>query len=204
MVRNGGSLTTCLKSAEVENMPKSQLITNFILFQIGWFACVIGAAKQLPWLGVIVVAMIVAWHLSQSKQAKPELILLAIALLIGGIYDQFLLSSDLISYQAHGWSISLIPAWILALWAAFVTVLNVSLRWLKDIKAPGKWLVAILFGAIGGPLAYIGAEKLGAVSLNDLPATYIALAVGWAILTPLLLMLSEKFDGFKPSDIYFK
>lgn len=170
---------------------------NFVLFQIGWFACVIAASKQIPWLGVIVVTTIVAWHLSQSKQVKPELILLALALLIGGIYDQFMLSSGLISYQAHGWSISLVPAWILALWAAFVTALNVSLRWLKEIKSQGKWLVAILFGAIGGPLAYMGAEKLGAVSLNHLPASYIALAIGWAILTPLLLALSEKFDGFK-------
>lgn len=178
-------------------MPKSQLIINFILFQIGWFACVIGAAKQQPWLGVIVVAAIVAWHLSQAKQAKPELILLALALLIGGIYDQLMLSSGLISYQAHGWEASLgfsniVPAWILALWAVFVTVLNVSLRWMRS-----KWLVAILFGAIGGPLAYMGAEKLGAVSLNHPPDSYIALALGWAILTPLLLVLSEKFDGFK-------
>jgi hypothetical protein len=173
-------------------MPKSQLIINFILFQIGWFACVIGAAKQLPWLGVIVVAVIVTWHLTQAKQAKPEVILLLIALLIGGTYDQFMLSSGLVSYQAHGWSSSLVPVWILALWAVFVTILNVSLKWMRE-----KWLVAILFGAIGGPLAYVGAEKLGAVSLNHLPATYIALAAGWAILTPLLLALSEKFDGFK-------
>ncbi len=176
------------------DMPKSQIISNFILFQIGWFACVIGAAKQSPWLGVIVVAAIVAWHLSQSKQAKPELILLALALVIGGIYDQLMLSSGLISYQAHGWIASLVPVWILALWAVFVTVLNVSLRWMRN-----RWLVAILFGAIGGPLAYMGAEKLGAVSLNNLPASYIALAVGWAILTPLLLVLSEKFDGYKPN-----
>lgn len=178
------------------NMPKSQLITNFILFQVGWFACVIGAAKQLPWLGVIVVAIIVVWHISESKQAKPELILLVLVLLIGGIYDQLMVSSGLISYQAHGWSNSLVPAWILALWAVFVTVLNVSLRWMH-----GKWLIAILFGAIGGPLAYMGAEKLGAVSLNNMPATYIALAAGWAILTPILLILSEKFDGYKPSGL---
>ena len=110
-----------------------------------------------------------------------------------------MLSSHLISYQAHGWGIGqdsapIVPAWILALWAIFVTVLNVSLRWMR-----GKWLVAILFGAIGGPLAYMGAQKLGAVTLNALPISYVALSVGWAILTPLLLKVSEKFDGFKQS-----
>lgn len=170
-----------------------QKVINFVLFQIGWFACVLGAARQMPWLGVMVVLAIVAWHLLQAKQPKSELILLFIALFIGGIFDQMLLHLNLVSYQAHGWGTSLVPAWILALWAVFVTVLNVSLRWMR-----GNWLVAILFGAIGGPLAYAGAAKLGAVALNALPASYIALSVGWAILTPLLLKVSERFDGFKP------
>ena len=131
------------------------VIINFVLFQIGWFACVLGAAKQMPWLGVMIVACIFAWHLSQAKQAKPEFILLIIALLMGGIYDQFMLSSKLITYQAHGWSNALVPIWILALWALFVTILNVSLRWLKNIKSWGKWLAALLFGAVGGPLAWV-------------------------------------------------
>ena len=168
-----------------------RLVVNFILFQIGWFACVIGAAKQMPWLGVATVLAIVIWHLTQAKQAKKELQLLIIALVIGGTFDQIMLNHQLITYQAHGWSSMLVPVWILALWAEFVTVLNVSLRWMK-----GRWLVAVLFGAIGGPLAYMGAEKLGAVTLNHLPISYVALSVGWACLTPLLLKLSQKFDGF--------
>ncbi len=168
-----------------------RLVVNFILFQIGWFACVIGAAKQMPWLGVATVLAIVIWHLTQAKQAKKEVQLLIIALVIGGTFDQIMLNHQLITYQAHGWSSMLVPVWILALWAEFVTVLNVSLRWMK-----GRWLVAVLFGAIGGPLAYMGAEKLGAVTLNHLPISYVALSVGWACLTPLLLKLSQKFDGF--------
>ncbi|OQW69475.1 MAG: hypothetical protein BVN34_03940 [Proteobacteria bacterium ST_bin12] len=174
-----------------------RLVINFVLFQIGWFACVIGAVKQMPWLGVAVVIAIIIWHLTQAKQAKKELQLLFITLVIGGTFDQIMLNHELISYQAHGWSNSIVPVWILALWAEFVTVLNVSLRWMKELKTPVRWLVSVLFGAIGGPLAYIGAEKLGAVTLNNLPISYIALGVGWAILTPLLLKLSEKLDGFK-------
>lgn len=174
-----------------------RLVINFVLFQIGWFACVIGAAKQMPWLGVAVVIAIIIWHLTQAKQAKKELQLLFITLVIGGTFDQIMLNHELISYQAHGWSNSIVPVWILALWAEFVTVLNVSLRWMKELKTPVRWLVSVLFGAIGGPLAYIGAEKLGAVTLNNLPISYIVLGVGWAILTPLLLKLSEKLDGFK-------
>jgi Protein of unknown function (DUF2878) len=168
-----------------------KIIINFVLFQLGWFACVLGAAKNLPWLGVGVVLLIVAWHLCQAKQAKPEIVLLLIALLIGGLFDQAMLTSDLISYQAHGWANALVPLWILALWAVFVTILNVSLRWMR-----GRWLGMVLFGAVGGPLAYMGAEKLGAVTLN-MPLSYVALALGWATLTPILIYLSQKFDGFR-------
>lgn len=174
-----------------------KVVTNFVLYQIGWFACVIGAAKQMPWLGVITVVAIIIWHLTQAKQAKKEVQLLLITLVIGGVFDQIMLNHQLVTYQAHGWSNAFVPVWILALWAEFVTVLNVSLRWMKELKTPVRWLVSVLFGAIGGPLAYIGAEKLGAVTLNNLPISYIALGIGWAILTPLLLKLSEKFDGFK-------
>ncbi len=173
-----------------------------MLFQIGWFACVLGAAKQMPWLGVSFFALFLIWHLSQAKQAKLELMLVLIAIVIGGIFDQLMTQNKLLIYQAHDFT-ALPPAWILALWAEFAMTLNVSLRWLKQIKSRNmqlhwRWLIAVLFGAIGGPLAYMGAEKLGAVTLNSMPASHIALSVGWAILTPLLLMLAQKFDGYKP------
>lgn len=173
------------------------IVINFFLFQIGWFACVIGAAKQMPWLGVAVVGAIVIWHLSQAIRPKLEVYLIIITLIVGAIYDQTMLQNNLLTYQAHGWSNSITPVWILALWAEFATILNVSLRWMKDIKSATKWLIALLFGAIGGPLAYIAAARLGAVQLDNLPLSYIGLSLGWAIITPLLLKLSERFDGFR-------
>ena len=168
------------------------VIINFVLYEFAWFASVLGAANNLPWLGVQVVIAVLAWHFVQAQQATPEFILLVIALLIGGLFDQILLSTGLISYESHGWSNNLVPAWILTMWAGFITLLNISLRWMR-----GRWVLAMLFGAIGGPLAYMGAAKLGAVSLNAVPTSFVALSVGWAILTPLLLVLSEKFDGYK-------
>lgn len=168
-------------------------IINFLLFQISWFACVVGAAKHMPWLGVMVVLACIIWHLIQSTHAKNELILLIIAVFIGGLFDQIMLSTGQIVYQSHGWSHALVPSWILALWLSFTTTLNLSLRWMR-----GKTLIAIAFGMIGGPLAYLAAEKLGAVTLNNAPVHFFALALGWAVLTPALLKLSERFDGFRP------
>ena len=166
------------------------LITNFVLFQLAWFACVLGAAKAMPWAGVGVTFIILGWHFYHAKQARPEVILMLTALFIGAIFDQSMLMLHLIEYQAHGWNTWLVPAWILALWLAFASTLNVSLGWMHD-----RYPTAVLFGALGGPLAYLAAEKLGAVAISSNSA-FIALAIGWGIITPLLLHTAKRHNGY--------
>lgn len=168
------------------------LITNFILFQLAWFACVLGAAKAMPWLGVGVTLIILGWHFYRAKQAKPEIALMLTALFIGAIFDQSMLTLHLIEYQAHGWNNYLVPVWILALWLAFASTLNVSLAWMHD-----RYITAVLFGAAGGPLAYLAAEKLGAVTVSSTSA-YIALTLGWGVITPLLVRTAKRHNGFNP------
>lgn len=46
--------------------------------------------------------------------------------------------------------------------------------------------------------AYYAGAKLGGVSFPDPTLALVALAVGWALLTPILVMLSERFDGYRP------
>ncbi|TSA57181.1 MAG: DUF2878 domain-containing protein [Methylophilaceae bacterium] len=169
------------------------MIINVILFQVSWFACVLGAANSLPYMGIIVTAGILAWHLMQATTPKTELWLMGIALALGASFDQALLSFNLVTYMHHGWSSSVVPIWILGLWLGFSTILNVSLRWMRN-----QHLVAILFGFVGGPLAYLSAEKLGAVVILS-NISYVTLALGWAIITPLLLFISKRFDGFEQS-----
>ncbi|MDO9050372.1 MAG: DUF2878 domain-containing protein [Methylotenera sp.] len=167
------------------------LLTNFILFQIAWLSCVAGAAKGLPWLGVAVTIVVLGWHLFKAKQAMTELMLIVAALLIGASFDQTMLSMEWVAYQQHGWSASLVPVWILALWGGFASTLNVSLAWMQQ-----RYITSVLFGAAGGPLAYLGAEKIGAVALYG-NTSYIALAVGWAVITPVLLHLAKRLNGLK-------
>jgi len=173
-----------------------KVIINFVMFQLAWFACVIGAAKGYPSIGLVVTFAAVIWHLYNAHHYRAELLLLLIAFAIGATFDQTLLSNHLVDYAHHGWGENslnsmLVPTWILALWVGFATSLNVSLRWMHD-----KYLVAIIFGAIGGPVAYMAAEKLGAVTLNT-TTSYFALSIGWAIITPMLLIISSKFDGYQ-------
>lgn len=168
------------------------VIINAVLFQLGWFACVLGAANQLPLLGIITVMLIVAYHLSRAAQPLQEVKLLALTLLIGFSWDSSLVYAGLLQYDSGILHFSLAPLWIIAMWALFASTLNVSLNWLKQ-----RYLVATLFGLVGGPLAFYGGFKLGAVTFSDTLMAMIVIGVGWALMMPLLMWISQYFNGYK-------
>ena len=167
------------------------MFANILAFQIGWFACVLGGAHDLPWVGTGIALVIVAWHLTRAARPKQELLLVLSAAAIGALFDTLLVWLGWFTYSSGTLIAGTAPHWMVALWMLFATTLNLSLAWLKR-----RLFVAALFGAIGGPLAYLGGEKLGALNFASPTAGLIALAIGWALLTPLLVMIAQRFDGF--------
>ena len=189
------------------------LILNMALFQLGWWALVLSAAQGQPLIGLAVVALILTWHLGHVRPLASEALLIVLAALIGLSFDSLLIATGWVSFgppapvasQALGvathpvlasasfpttstgasLAAALPPPWMIALWANFATTLNLSLAGLQS--RPG---LAALLGLVGGPLAYWGGASLGAMTfVAPLPAL-IALALGWALLTPLLLALA--------------
>jgi len=167
------------------------LINNFIFFQLGWLACVLGGTGSWHWMGTMMVIGIVGVHLSRASRPYDEFMLILAALLIGTVWDSLLVWAGLLSYANGVIHAALAPHWIVAMWALFATTLNLSLRWLK-----GRWVLATIFGAIGGPLAYYAGFRLGAVGMANMTNAMLALAIGWAGLMPLLMWLSQRFNGF--------
>ena len=47
-------------------------------------------------------------------------------------------------------------------------------------------------------IAIDDAEELGAMEFAEPVAATVALAIGWALLTPLLVRLAQRFDGYLP------
>ena len=171
------------------------VVVNFAAFQLGWFACVLGAARGMPWVGTAVAAAIVGVHVARAARPRAELKLIGVALLIGLAWDSLLLTLGWLDFASGVVIDGVAPPWILALWALFAMTLNGSLGWLKH--RPG---VAALLGAVAGPLAYWGGAKLGAVVLVQPVPAMVALSVGWAIFTPLLASLARRFDGMRKAD----
>lgn len=175
------------------NSGKAGVITNVVLFQLGWFACVLGAAQGYPWVGTAAALAIVAWHIRSAARPMVEFNLLLQVVLIGAVWDSLLVVLGWIAYPSGTLLAGTAPHWILALWALFATSLNVSMRWLK-----GRLLLAALMGAVCGPLSYWAAVRLGAVQFVHPAQVIIALAVGWSLIMPALMLLSQRNDGFSP------
>jgi hypothetical protein len=162
---------------------------NLLGYQAVWFAAVIGAARDASWVGVAAAALFVAAQLAASKERRSDLLLVLSALLAGIMLDGTLASVGVLHYASPG-ALLPTPVWILAVWAAFAMTINHSLAFLR-----GRVEWAIVLGAIGGPLAYLGAARgFGAVVFTT-PAWHAValLALGWAIALPSLALLAQRW-----------
>jgi hypothetical protein len=153
---------------------------NFAAYQVAWFAVVIGAAQGFAWAGAAVALLVAGAHLTLRRDAG-EVKLMAVAAGIGLLVDGTLAITGQVRFAAP-WPPNLAPFWMLCLWIAFATTLNHSLRWLM-----GRPVAAAVAGAVGGPLAYLAAAKLGALTIVAAPMTLPLIALLW---TPAMVALS--------------
>ncbi len=163
---------------------------NIAAFQVGWFACVVGGARGMPWAGTAIALTVVAIHLYLAPQARFQTWLIAFAAVFGFIADTILILGGWLEFTSGVLMPDTAPHWMVAMWMIFATTLNVSLSWLKD-----RWLLAVVFGAVGGPLAYYAGAKLGAVTLMDPVRALFAVGVVWTIAMPLLLLVADRLNG---------
>jgi len=166
------------------------VLATLLAFEGAWLACVLGAARGWPWAGTVAALAVVAGFVGLSAKPRVDAALIAVTLAFGLAHDSAMAAAGWISYAEPGPLPSLAPAWILALWALFAVVLREPLRWLHARLA---W--AALLGALGGPLSYAAAARIGAIGLPQPTRAMVALALGWAAITPLLLALARRWDA---------
>ncbi len=167
------------------------VLSNFVIYQIAWFAGVWTAAAGRPWIGAVAMGLAIVIHLFRAPRREPELALVSMALGIGLLFDSLLVWRGWVHYPSGILVPDLAPYWMVLMWGLFATLLNVTLRWMH-----GRFVIAALLGAIGGPAAYYGGMRMGALQFSDEAAALIALVVGWAIITPLLIALADRFNGY--------
>ncbi len=161
---------------------------NAIFYQLTWIVAVAGAGHGLWWPGPLMLAVFIAWQLAVSTQRRADALLLLCAAIVGFAMDSGLILSGMLSYSAAVPWPNLAPIWIVALWMSFALTLNHCLSYLKN-----HLVAAAVLGAIGAPLAYwAAASTWGALHFVAAQSTaLIALALIWAVLTPLLCRLAD-------------
>jgi hypothetical protein len=167
-------------------------LLNYLALQAGWFACVLGAAQGRPWLGPVVVVVLVSLHLALHPQRRREALVVLCVAPLGTAVDSAQQALGWIRYVGEplGGLSPLAPAWIAALWLLFPITFHSSLGWLR--RRP---VLAALFGAVGGPLGYLGGERLGALEIGpERWPSLGGLALAWGLAMPVLLWLAERLD----------
>lgn len=162
-------------------------LLNFVGFQVVWVLAVGGAARGLWWPGLAGLLVFAGLQLYATRAWRADLALMLLTGLIGCAADSLLVQLGLVRYATAVPSGAYAPIWIAGLWMAFSLTLNHSMSWLQ-----GRWTLAVLFGAIGGPLVFwIAARYWDAVVIVEPQWRGLtALGVEWAVLTPLLLVLA--------------
>jgi hypothetical protein len=172
------------------NAPDDRLVrlVNFLLYQAGWLACVLGAAWQYPWTGMFLALLLVAVHLWLCSQPIEQIKLLLVSAGVGLVVDSTLLWAGAYRFSAGMHTTWLPPLWMTVLWMQFATTFQYSMRWLS-----GRYGLSALFGLFGAPLAFYAGERLGAIEfLAPRLLHFLALGILWCGAIPLLIYLSDR------------
>ena len=148
---------------------------NFVWFKAFWFVAIIYQQEAIL-LGLLVLYFAT---LSQLTTHLSHYLLFAV---IGISIDYILYQQQIFVFDKPGF-----PLWLALLWLAFATTIKAFLSFLQT-----RLVLAALLGMCAGPISYYFAMQLNAVSFSQ-PLTYTLtiLAIAWAVLLPLLLVLNR-------------
>lgn len=161
------------------------LLINIIAFQLLWWLCVLSRNGLESWLALQIVMLYCMWHVCLIERPLA-LLPISVCALLGVVSDQLLYTLQFLDFP--GYRSAWIPLWMIALWFAFATTLNISLRWLQ-----GRWRLAALLGSMLAPLTYWGAQGLGAITFPDRIAGLLAVGLSWGILLPLMTWIRQQY-----------
>lgn len=164
-------------------------VANFLLFQVVYVACVLGARDVSPWLGVVASAGLLPLNLLflGPDERRRELGTVALAAALGAVVDSALRAGGVVGFAPEtvpvGWPSWAAPPWILCLWVALGTLVRSSLAWMARLPIAAQ----AALGAASGAFSFWSASRLGVTELPLGAASLGALGLEYALIVPTLL-----------------
>lgn len=170
-------------------------LANIVGYQAMWLVAIWGAGHGLWWPGPLAALPFVGWVLARHG-ARTDLLVMVFVVPLGCAMDTFMAASGLMHYAAPVPSHVLAPVWIATIWCCFALTLRHTFRFLM-----GRPWLAALFGAIGAPMAYLGAARgWQAVTFDGSPWPALAtLAALWAVAMPLMMHVAVALERRGPA-----
>ncbi len=171
--------------------PSVRLAANFLLFQLAWFAAVIGGAADRPLIACVPALGVCLLHLwlNRTKWRSEFVTILAVTAL-GLALETVFIHAPALLYHGMATGDFFPPVWIVALWLAFGTLPRGSLGWLS-----GRVFWQIGLGAVFGPLSYLAGGRLGAAELVEpVSMSLIVIGLGWGVLMPAIFVVCRWID----------
>lgn len=155
-------------------------VLNIALYQAAWFCCVLWGNA-----GALYGLLPVLFHLVLSDQRTADLRMIAFLLFLGMVADGTWYQLGFMELQDGGFPL---PPWLMVIWIALAITPHHSLAWMK-----GRPFVAMIFGGIGGPLAYWAGVKLDAAEFNyPVLPSLVFLSVLWAVLWGAVMYFASR------------
>jgi len=176
----------------------SASVVNYALYQIGWCVCVLGATRGHPMLGAALGMLPLLAHFALARRRREAVVLALWTAAIGLAVDTTQIALGTLHFAAGTVAAWLPPPWLVVIWAQFAMTFHYGLAWLKG--HPGR---AALFGAAGGPLAFLAGRRLGVVTLHpDLWPSLVSLALTWSVAIPAAVRMAGRQSGRDGIDEY--
>ena len=176
-------------SKSIHNLVKN--IWNVISVDIGWGACVLGAAWGYHWLGMVVVLLLLIIHIAVIERNKIRIVFIValITIATGFLADTLLIILGTVAPNRWLMPPPLTALWDLMIWVNFSLSLDRALRFLQK-----KPLLAAVLGAVIAPPTYYAAGRLGALRFSE--PSYLGLiwiGVIWFVVMPWLALMAKRF-----------
>lgn len=165
---------------------------NLVWFQVTWFIALFFQQQA-----ILILLGSLLMHFYLSAQRRADCYRLVWVTLIGSSVDALLSLYGLFLFPEN----SLIPFWLILLWAHFALSLQYSMAWLASKPLWAKSLA----GAMFAPLSYFAGVKFSAVALpyGDLLSLFL-IAVIWSALMPVYLVsirfMEKIYEGNKTAN----
>ncbi len=132
---------------------QSYPVINALGFQFLWLAGVLFGNQGLP-----LIALLLLLHFGLLRAAIGQLIVTLVGAIPGILLDAALSFYGVFEFSAHPGEF-FVPLWLIGLWLGFVATLGLGYRFIFTMPK-----IAVLVGAIAGPVSYFLGAKLDAVT----------------------------------------